>query len=320
MNTESATEYSVSVVIPTYNAGSDIAYLLSSLKKQKRCNVQIIIVDSESSDMTWDIAKSFGTECLQISKAQFSHSFARNHGLSLVKNDKVLFMVQDALPTDDWWLWRFCYIFDTSEADALSCAQMPRSDADLMAIWNISEFNKFLGLSGSVTSVESDFKYLNEEDARRKCQIDNVACIYRTSELMKHKFQGKYGEDMQMGKTLLKAGKKIAKTSEVKVIHSHNRDAFYYLCRTIVDSCALLNQNFMPFPGDILTWNNISTESRGAVIYSVLLLRLLNEMQLPASFKDLELSIISLNKNIELSFPAPLMSLNPTTNHWVQIY
>jgi hypothetical protein len=206
------------------------------------------------------------------------------------------------LPTDDWWLWRFCYIFDTSEADALSCAQMPRSDADLMAIWNISEFNKFLGLSGSVTSVESDFKYLNEGDARRKCQIDNVACIYRTSELMKHKFQGKYGEDMQMGKTLLKAGKKIAKTSELKVIHSHNRDAFYYLCRTIVDSCALLNQNFMPFPGDILTWNNISTESRGAVIYSVLLLRLLNEMQLPASFKDLELSIIALNKNIELSF------------------
>jgi hypothetical protein len=179
---------------------------------------------------------------------------------------------------------------------------MPRSDADLMAVWNISNFNKFIGLNGSVTVVEFDFKHLNEWDARRKCQLDNVACMYRTSELMKYKFQGKYGEDIQMGKTLLKAGKKVAKTSEVKVVHSHNRDAFYHLKRTIVDSLTLLNLDLMPLP-DNTSWNSINQQSKGAVIYSVLLLRILNEIQLPASFKDIELSIHSLNKNIELSFP-----------------
>lgn len=304
MNTESTTEHSVSIVIPTYNAGSDIAYLLSSLKKQKKCNVQIVIVDSESSDMTWDIAKSYGTDCIQIRKMQFSHSSARNLGTSMVKNDKALFMVQDALPTDDWWLWRFCHIFETSEASALSCVQMPRSDADLMAVWNILNFNKFLGLNESGTVIESDFKYFDEWDARRKCQLDNVACMYKTGELMKYKFRGKYGEDIQMGRTLLEAGKKVAKTSEVKVIHSHNRDAFYYLCRTVVDSGTLLNLNLMPLPSAILSWNNITTDSRDAIVYCVSLLKLFDKMRLPSSFKDIELSIISLDKNPEFSFSA----------------
>src|SRR5205823_8776375 len=95
----------VSVIIPTKNAGVDFSPLLSMLKNQEGFkHIEIIIVDSGSTDQTLKIAREFAATIIEIAPAEFSHSYARNLGAERATGDYVLFMVQDALPPSVTWL------------------------------------------------------------------------------------------------------------------------------------------------------------------------------------------------------------------------
>jgi len=53
-----------------------------------------------------------------------------------------------------------------------------------------------------------------------------------------YQFQTAYGEDLDLGIRLLKDGYQILFSPDHKVIHSHNRSAYYYLKRSFVETCA----------------------------------------------------------------------------------
>lgn len=64
----------VSVIIPTLNAGKDLAELLRKLHSQKYPISEIIVVDSASDDNTVEICRKDGSVTLnQIERADFDH-------------------------------------------------------------------------------------------------------------------------------------------------------------------------------------------------------------------------------------------------------
>ena len=61
-----------------------------------------------------------------------------------------------------------------------------------------------------------------------------AVCLYRRDLLTRYPFHGSFGEDFTLARRLLKDGFAVGKTSELKVLHSHTRPAFYALKRMAV--------------------------------------------------------------------------------------
>lgn len=96
---------SVSVIIPTKDAGPSFADLLSRIDDQDYPGpVEVVVVDSESADGTRDLAREFGATVRRIDPDEFHHARTRNYGAECASNEVVVFTVQDARPFDERWL------------------------------------------------------------------------------------------------------------------------------------------------------------------------------------------------------------------------
>ena len=63
---EKSSDSRLSVIIPVRNEEKNIVNLLNDLKKQSLIPLEIIVVDDESSDRTYEVAKGFGVNVIKI--------------------------------------------------------------------------------------------------------------------------------------------------------------------------------------------------------------------------------------------------------------
>ena len=74
-------EVTVSVVVPVKDAGAELTDLIVRMKEQKGFRaVEIVIVDSGSTDGSAETAEALGATVVRIAPEEFSHSYARNFG------------------------------------------------------------------------------------------------------------------------------------------------------------------------------------------------------------------------------------------------
>lgn len=90
----------ISVIIPTFNAGSSLEELLFSMEDQELKVEQVIVVDSGSADQTVAVAKDMGAVVLKVKKESFDHGATRNYAAATARGNYLLFMTQDALPVN----------------------------------------------------------------------------------------------------------------------------------------------------------------------------------------------------------------------------
>ncbi|MBP7509020.1 MAG: glycosyltransferase, partial [Bacteroidetes bacterium] len=93
----------VSIIIPTLNGKDYLKNLLPSIRAQS-IKSEATVVDSSSTDDSSEIASQHGVRVLEISRNGFNHGHTRNLGAQHVKKDILVFLTQDALPTDDYCL------------------------------------------------------------------------------------------------------------------------------------------------------------------------------------------------------------------------
>ena len=91
--------YSVSAVIPAYNAGPYIARAIDSTLAQTHPADEIIVVDDGSTDDTASVVKRYGTAVHYISQDHAGASAARNTGIEAAQSEWIAF-----LDSDDEWL------------------------------------------------------------------------------------------------------------------------------------------------------------------------------------------------------------------------
>jgi len=237
----------VSVVIPVKDGGEEFGVLLSLLVTQRGFSkVEIVVVDSGSTDRSVETAREFGAKVLQILPEKFSHSYARNLGAEHAAGDYILFTVQDALPTSDHWLHELFSALKNNDVAAVSCAEYPREDADLFyraCSWGHYEFLE-VGKRDRIMSMPKIENYLT---MRKNAGLSNLACLMPRRLFLRYKFRGNFAEDLELGLRLIRDGHKLAMLSSTRVIHSHNRSAFYHLKRNYAD-VLLLCELFPDFP------------------------------------------------------------------------
>lgn len=225
----------LSIVIPTRNAGPEIELLIRKLRAQEGVpQPEIILVDSGSTDETLAIARNQNVQTLQLAPGTFTHSFSRNTGAERARGKYLLFMVQDALPLTRHWLEELVTALERNDLAAVSCAEYPRSDSDLFYQFLIHNQYEVPPLNQDREMVwsASCSSYLG---LRANAQLSDIAVLFRRDVFEHYRYRRDYAEDLDLGIRLIRDGHKLGFLYNTRVLHSHNRPAYYFLKRGYVD-------------------------------------------------------------------------------------
>lgn len=210
----------VSVVIPTLNAASEIGPLLDALLSQSFAHSEVLVVDSASEDATQDVVKSYagrGVRLHAIDRADFDHGATRDMAARMTTGDFVMFLTQDAFPADDRLTDSLLApMLADSDVALVSGRQLPKADA--------RRFEQLV----------RGFNYPAEPSVRSEADVarlgvkayfaSDVCAMYRRSA---YEACGGFprtatNEDMIMACRFIKAGLKVAYEPSARVYHSHN--------------------------------------------------------------------------------------------------
>jgi glycosyltransferase involved in cell wall biosynthesis/SAM-dependent methyltransferase/regulator of replication initiation timing len=260
---------SVSIIIPTKNAGPDFEANLEKISQQKGVQtIEIIIIDSGSTDKTLEIARKYGAKIFQIDQETFNHGTTRNFGAENAKGEYLCFLVQDAFPIGHYWLYEMVNVLNMDQQiAAATCRQIPRSDADLFACFGLWQHYTYTldSQSDRVYEYHSDFNALPGEEKRRLAGLDDVSCLIRKIIFEKYRFRKiQSSEDLDLGKRFIQEGYKNAFLFSVGVIHSHNRDAGYFLNRSFIDTKTV--SEIVGYNTQQITDNCTLSEAFGSII------------------------------------------------------
>jgi glycosyltransferase involved in cell wall biosynthesis len=123
----------VTVGMPIRNGERYLDEVLGAVRAQEvDREVELLIVDSGSTDRTVEIAESHGAKVHQIPPHEFSHGGTRNLIMELARGDHVAFLTDDATPAHEGWLQALLDSFEAGDDVALAWGpQRPRPGAPL---------------------------------------------------------------------------------------------------------------------------------------------------------------------------------------------
>ena len=209
----------IGVVIPTYNAGSELAVLLDAINNQTSDIVRKIIIDSSSVDRTVSIAKEKHWETVVIPKEDFGHGKTRQQAVMLLQNtvDFIIFLTQDVTIKDREAFKKLLKVFQNKRIGAAYGRQLPKSDASfearLLREFNYPSFSsqKFLT---DITKYGIKTAFLSDSFAAYR-----VEALKKIGGFPAHV---NMSEDMYVGAKMLLENYGIAYAAEAEVYHSHN--------------------------------------------------------------------------------------------------
>src|SRR5262249_18788112 len=249
----------VSIVVPTFNGMTTLPALFDAIGSQRGgIAVEIVAIDSGSTDGTADFARRRADTFLPIPPQTFDHGLTRNLGASRARGELVVLIVQDALPASDAWLAALVAPFadDATLAGTLA-RQRVRDDASAVTRYYHSRW-----AAASETPRVRDipdkttFDALDPMAKFEACIFDNVWACVRRSVWSDHQFRATpIGEDVIWAKEVLLAGYRLAYVPQAVVVHSHDRRARYEFWRTFALHRVLYEQfglRTIPTPGALV--------------------------------------------------------------------
>jgi rhamnosyltransferase len=186
---------------------------------------ELVVLDSESTDGTREVAERHGARVETIAKEAFSHGRARNRLMELSSGDHVAFLTQDAIPAASDWLRRLIDGFSLAPDVALVTGPyQPRPDASVMVRRELHEY-------WATMSDERPRRYLDADVVRTPegrpspCPATFAtsanACLSREAWERVRFREIPYAEDQQLALDLLAAGYSKVFQPAAPVIHSH---------------------------------------------------------------------------------------------------
>jgi rhamnosyltransferase len=224
----------VSIIIPVKNGAHWLRQTLQSLQDQELNGaIEIIVIDSGSTDRTLEIVRTFPVRLIQIEPAEFNHGLTRNLGVSAALGEYVVMTVQDARPADPFWLQKMVDSFDVPEVAGVCGAQVvPHEPGNNPVEW-------FRPVSTpKVRSFQfrdpTQFESLTPDEKRRACAWDNVTAMYRREVLQILPFrQTNFAEDALWARDALHNGYKIVYNPAARVYHYHFEDKDFAFRRSL---------------------------------------------------------------------------------------
>jgi rhamnosyltransferase len=206
-----------SVVIPTKNGGESIGECLEAVYSQEGVGrVEVVMVDSGSTDGTLEIARKCPVRIVEIPAQDFHHARTRNYAATLTTGKYLVFLSQDAIPANYGWLKAMLQNFADGAVGAVYGRQVPKAGSTEE---RHDALNTMYGSERVVKDASSKenlgYRYYHFSDA-------NAAIRREVWEATRFPEELKVFEDLGIAKRILDAGWHIVYEPEASVVHSHN--------------------------------------------------------------------------------------------------
>ncbi|MHB8779479.1 MAG: glycosyltransferase family 2 protein [Anaerolineales bacterium] len=196
-----------SIIIRAYNEDKHIRRLFEGIKQQTVKDVDVILVDSGSTDSTVAVAESYGARVVHIPSAEFTFGRSLNYGIEEAKREFVVIVSAHVYPVYPDWLETLLRPFQDDKV-ALTYGKQRGPD-----------FAKF--------SEQQIFHQWYPDVSRPKQSTafcNNANAAIRKSLWEKNNYDEALTglEDLAWAKWVKEQGHAIAYVAEAEIIHVHN--------------------------------------------------------------------------------------------------
>ena len=227
----------VTVAVPVLNGARYLDEVLTAVRAQRTDReVELLIVDSGSTDASLEIAERHGARIHRIPQAEFSHGGTRNLMMELAAGDHVAFLTQDATPAHDGWLAALLAGFELAGDVALVFGpHEPRPDATHMIKAEMERHFAVWGDKGTTIDVQrldrGDLAAYRAFPGRWTFFSDVNGCVARWAWERVPYRDVPYAEDQLLGREMIEAGFAKAYMPDARVLHSHHYPPVRFLRR-----------------------------------------------------------------------------------------
>lgn len=200
----------VSVVLRTLNEDRYLDELLSAVHRQsigEGMRLEVVVIDSGSSDDTLSIARRHGCRVTTIEKQEFTFGRSLNRGSECADGDYLVFISGHCIPVGDTWLHDLLTPLLQEKAAYVYGRQMGR---DTTKYSEKKLFNKYFPEKSRIPQADIF------------CNNANAAIVRAVWEEFRFDEEVTGLEDMELGKRLLDAGYHLAYAAEAVVYHIHD--------------------------------------------------------------------------------------------------
>lgn len=196
-----------SIVIRAYNESQHLGRLIEGIKQQTVQDVEVILVDSGSTDSTVSIAESLGAKVVHIPSAEFTFGRSLNFGIKPASHELIVIASAHVYPVYPDWLETLLHPFQDQRV-ALT-------------------YGKQRGYAGSKYSEHQIFHqwYPDASTLDQTTAFSNNAnAAIRKSLWDAHPYDETLTglEDLEWSKWAKGQGYRIAYVAEAEIVHIHN--------------------------------------------------------------------------------------------------
>ena len=211
----------IGIVIRTLNESALLGRCLETLQRQKGdFELDILVVDSGSTDGTLEIAERNGARIFELESSEFDYSKALNVGIERVAGETIVSLSAHAIPLDDEWIERMTSPFEDDRVAGVAGRQIPWPDAP----WHeVQRLQRHFGDTPRVYAESGP---------------DDVVFSNAASSILRHVWEREpftlpAVEDLEWARRVVSAGWTIVYQPEAAVYHSHAESARAHARRLI---------------------------------------------------------------------------------------
>ncbi len=196
-----------SLVIRAYNEEKHIGRLLEGIRQQTVRDVEIILVDSGSTDSTVPIAEAFGARVVRIPSAEFTFGRSLNFGVREATRELVVIASAHVHPVYPDWLETLLRPFEDEKVALTYGKQRGPASA------KFSEQQIYHQWYPDVSKPRQETAFCNNANAAIRKRLWEVHPYDETLTGL---------EDLEWAKWAKEQGYAIAYAAEAEVVHVHN--------------------------------------------------------------------------------------------------